>query len=144
MADRTADRSRPAWLPLVGAAVVVPTVLAGLTQLWPRPQVEDQLTRTGGEALAAAGFPGAGLVLDGRDATISGIDPADSQRAIDVGAGRDRDPGRDACRKPVRGTGGGPTAGSAPAVATRRSASPGAARTSCSPAWSARPRSAPG
>jgi outer membrane protein OmpA-like peptidoglycan-associated protein len=85
VADSTADRSRrPAWLPLVGAAIVVPTVLAGLTQLWPRPQIEDQLTRTGSEALATAGFPGAGLVMDGRDATISGIDPADNQRAIDI------------------------------------------------------------
>ena len=59
MADRTADRSRrPAWLPLIAAAVLVPTVLAGVTQLWPRPQIEDQLTRFGGEALATAGFPG--------------------------------------------------------------------------------------
>jgi outer membrane protein OmpA-like peptidoglycan-associated protein len=69
---------------LIGAAVLVPTVLAGLTQLWPRPQIEDQLTRAGGEALAAAGFPGAGLVLSGRDAAISGIDPADEQRAVDA------------------------------------------------------------
>jgi outer membrane protein OmpA-like peptidoglycan-associated protein len=85
VADRTDDRSRrPAWLPLLGAAVLVPTVLAGLTQLWPRPQIEEQLTRAGGEALAAAGFPGAGLVLTGRDAAISGIDPADAQRAMDT------------------------------------------------------------
>ena len=85
MADRTAARSRrPGWLPLLGAAIVVPTALAGLTQLWPRPQIEDQLTRAGGDALAAAGFPGAGLVLDGRDATITGIDPADGPRAIDA------------------------------------------------------------
>jgi outer membrane protein OmpA-like peptidoglycan-associated protein len=81
----SADRSRrPGWLPLVGAAVLVPTVLAGLTQLWPRPQIEQQLTTAGAQALASAGFPGAGLVLDGRDATISGIDPADSGRAIDT------------------------------------------------------------
>ncbi len=85
MADSSADRSRrPGWLPLVGAAVVVPTVLAGLTQLWPRPQIEDQLTSAGGDALAAAGFPGAGLALSGRDATISGIDPADGPRAVDA------------------------------------------------------------
>ena len=85
MADRSADRTRrPGWLPLIGAAVLVPTVLAGLTQLWPRPQIEDQLTRAGGEALATAGFPGAGLVLSGRDAAISGIDPADEQRAVDA------------------------------------------------------------
>jgi outer membrane protein OmpA-like peptidoglycan-associated protein len=85
VADRSADRTRrPGWLPLIGAAVLVPTVLAGLTQLWPRPQIEDQLTRAGGEALAAAGFPGAGLVLSGRDAAISGIDPADEQRAVDA------------------------------------------------------------
>jgi outer membrane protein OmpA-like peptidoglycan-associated protein len=81
----SADRSRrPGWLPLVGAAVLVPTVLAGLTQLWPRPQIEQQLTTAGAQALASAGFPGAGLVLDGRDATISGIDPADGGRAIDT------------------------------------------------------------
>lgn len=81
----SADRSRrPGWLPLVGAAVLVPTVLAGLTQLWPRPQIEQQLTTAGAQALASAGFPGAGLVLDGRDATISGIDPADGGRATDT------------------------------------------------------------
>lgn len=87
MGDRDADRSRgrrPAWGPLVGAALLVPTVLAGLTQLWPRPHIEDQLTRAGGEALAAAGFPGAGLVLSGRDATISGVDPGESSRAVDA------------------------------------------------------------
>ena len=85
VADRGADRPRrPALLPLLGAAIVVPTVLAGLTQLWPRPQIEDHLVQAGGAALAAAGFPGAGLLVDGRDATISGIDPAESQRAVDA------------------------------------------------------------
>ncbi|HVH23229.1 MAG TPA: OmpA family protein [Pseudonocardia sp.] len=83
VADRTTDRSRrPALLPLVGAGLVVPTVLAGLTQVWPRPQIEAQLMQTGGAALTAAGFPGAGLIVDGRDATISGIDPAEGQRAV--------------------------------------------------------------
>lgn len=81
----TPDRSRrPGWLPLAAAAVLAPTVLAGLTQLWPRPQIQQQLTTAGGQALAAAGFPGAGLVLDGRDATISGVDPAEARRAVEV------------------------------------------------------------
>ncbi len=82
VADRAA---RPAWLPLAASAIVVPTVLAGLTLLWPRPQIESELSRTGTEALAAAGFPGAALSLNGRDATITGIPAgADRQRAIDA------------------------------------------------------------
>ena len=114
VADRTTDRSRrPALLPLVGAGLVVPTVLAGLTQVWPRPQIEAQLMQDGGASLAAAGFPGAGLILDGRDATISGIDPAESQRAVQA---VEAVPG-------VRiatvsdDTAGGPAAGPAPAPA---------------------------
>ena len=85
VADRTADRSRrPGWLPLVGAALVVPTVLAGLTQLWPRPQIEDQLTRAGSEALATAGLPGAGLVMAGRDADHQRDRAGRQQQAIDM------------------------------------------------------------
>lgn len=81
-----AERSpRPAWLPLAASAVLVPLVLAGFTLLWPRPQIENDLTGAGTQALAAAGFPGAGLSLNGRDATITGIPVgADRQRAIDV------------------------------------------------------------
>lgn len=79
-----ARRSGPAWLPLAATAIVVPTALAGLTLLWPRPQVEGELTRTGGEALAAAGFPGVGLSFTGRDATVSGVPAADRQRAVDA------------------------------------------------------------
>lgn len=79
-ADRS--RSRPAWLPLVAATILVPTVLAGLTLLWPRPQIETELARTATEALTAAGFSGAGLTLAGRDATITGVPAADQQRAI--------------------------------------------------------------
>ena len=83
MADSTKDH-RPAWLPLAASAIVVPTALAGLTLLWPRPQVETELTRAGTAALTAAGFSAAGLTLNGRDATITGIPAADQQRAIDV------------------------------------------------------------
>lgn len=82
-ADRTRD-SRPSWLPLAAAAIVVPTVLAGLTLLWPRPQIEGELSRTAGEALTAAGFTDAGLVVDGRDVTISGVPDGDRTRAIDT------------------------------------------------------------
>jgi len=79
------DRSRrPAWLPLAAATLLVPTALAGLTLLWPRPQIEDQLTRAGGDALSAAGFAGSELALDGRDATIGGVARADAQRAVEV------------------------------------------------------------
>lgn len=85
MVSTDSDRvPRPAWLPLAAAAVIVPTALAGLTFLWPRPQIEDHLTRAGGKALAAAGFTGAAVDLEGRDATISGVPAsADRQRAID-------------------------------------------------------------
>jgi outer membrane protein OmpA-like peptidoglycan-associated protein len=85
--DNDPDRSRgrwPAWVPLLGAALLVPTVLAGLTQLWPRPQLQDQLTRAAGAALVAARLPDAGLVLSGRDATISGLEPGESSRAVDA------------------------------------------------------------
>lgn|GEM_PF-3567574 len=79
------DRSRrPAWLLLAAATLLVPTALAGLTLLWPRPQIEDQLTRAGGDALSAAGFASSELALDGRDATIGGVARADAQRAVDV------------------------------------------------------------
>lgn len=80
MADSTKDH-RPAWLPLAAAAIVVPTALAGFTLLWPRPQIENELTSAGTAALAAAGFPTAGLTLNGRDATISGVPAADGPRA---------------------------------------------------------------
>lgn len=86
MGDRAADRSRarrPAWLPLAAAALVVPTVLAGLTLLWPRQQIEGELSRTAGAALAGAGLTGDVTVV-GRDVTISGVGEADRQRAIDV------------------------------------------------------------
>lgn len=83
MADRSKDH-RPAWLPLAASAIVVPTALAGLTLLWPRPQIETGLTTGGTQALTAAGFGSAGLTLNGRDATISGIGAADRQRAIDA------------------------------------------------------------
>ena len=83
MADSTKD-NRPAWLPLAASAIVVPTALAGLTLLWPRPQVETELASAGTAALTTAGFSSAGLTLNGRDATITGIPAADQQRAIEV------------------------------------------------------------
>ncbi len=81
MAESTTDH-RPAWLPLAASAIVVPTVLAGLTLLWPRPQIEGGLTMSAAAALSAAGFPSADLRFDGRDATISGIPGADGPDAI--------------------------------------------------------------
>lgn len=110
--------TRPAWLPLAAAAVVVPTVLAGLTLLWPRLQIETELTRTGTEALAAAGFPGAALSLDGRDATITGIPAgADRQRAIDAVQAVT---GVRVAAFPAPGSGGGGgNGGGAPAVAAQ-------------------------
>jgi outer membrane protein OmpA-like peptidoglycan-associated protein len=78
--DRSAPR--PPWLALAVSAIAVPTVLAGLTLLWPNPQVQNTLTGTAGAALSAAGISGATVRFDGRDATISGVSAADAQRAI--------------------------------------------------------------
>lgn len=78
--DRSA--SRPPWLALVVSAIAVPTVLAGLTLLWPNPQIQNTLTQTAGAALSAAGISGATVRFDGRDATISGVSDADAGRAI--------------------------------------------------------------
>ncbi|MEJ3657875.1 OmpA family protein [Actinomycetes bacterium KLBMP 9759] len=85
MGERASDRSpdrRPAWLPLAAAGLVVPTVLAGVTLLWPRQQIEGDLAAQASQALAAAGFTGASLQVSGRDATISGVTEADQQRAL--------------------------------------------------------------
>ena len=73
---------RPPWLALVVSAIAVPTVLAGLTLLWPNPQIQNTLTETAGAALSAAGISGATVRFDGRDATISGVSDADAGRAI--------------------------------------------------------------
>lgn len=111
----SADRSRhrPAWLPLAAAALVVPTVLAGLTLLWPRPQIEDGLTRTATESLAAAGITGAGVTFSGRDALLTGVSGPEAQRAVDVVRGV---PGVRVATAPVPGApenpgGEGPGAG---------------------------------
>ncbi|WP_308190457.1 OmpA family protein [Pseudonocardia sp. TRM90224] len=85
MGERASDRSpdrRPAWLPLAAAGLVVPTVLAGVTLLWPRQQIESDLAAQANQALAAAGFTGASLQVSGRDATISGVTEAEQQRAL--------------------------------------------------------------
>jgi outer membrane protein OmpA-like peptidoglycan-associated protein len=78
---------RPPWLPLIAAAVVVPAVLAGLTLLWPAPQIEGTLTERAQAALSAAGISGAGVRFDGRDATITGLTGAAAERAAQVVAG---------------------------------------------------------
>jgi outer membrane protein OmpA-like peptidoglycan-associated protein len=75
---------RPPWLPLIAAAVVVPAVLAGLTLLWPAPQIEGTLTGQAQAALSAAGITGAGVRFDGRDATITGLTGAAAERAAQV------------------------------------------------------------
>lgn len=77
-------RPRPAWLPLAAAALLVPTALAGLTLLWPRPRIEAELTGSAAQALAAAGLAPAEVVFRGRDATITGPAGADGQRAVEV------------------------------------------------------------
>jgi outer membrane protein OmpA-like peptidoglycan-associated protein len=103
----SADRSRhrPAWLPLAAAALVVPTVLAGLTLLWPRPQIEDGLTRTATETLAAAGITGAGVTFSGRDALLTSVSGPEAQRAVDVVRGV---PGVRVATAPVPGAPEGP------------------------------------
>jgi outer membrane protein OmpA-like peptidoglycan-associated protein len=88
-ADRSRDRRGPAWLPLAATALVVPTVLAGLTLLWPRPQIETDLTRTATESLTAAGITGAGVDVTGRDAIITGLTGPDAQRAVEIVQGVD-------------------------------------------------------
>ncbi len=82
----TSAPPRP-WLPLGAAALVVPTALAGLALLWPRPQIEAELTGRATHALAAAGIDPAEVVLRGRDAVVGGVGGADAQRAVDVVAG---------------------------------------------------------
>jgi outer membrane protein OmpA-like peptidoglycan-associated protein len=81
---RHADRSTPRtpWLALTAAAVVVPTVLAGLTLLWPRPQIESTLVTAAESALSAAGISGATVRFDGRDATVSGVSDAAAAQAV--------------------------------------------------------------
>lgn len=78
------DRSvpRPPWLPLVVSTVAVPTILAGLTLLWPGQQIENTLTDRAGAALSAAGITGATVRFGGRDATISGVSDAEAAQAI--------------------------------------------------------------
>jgi outer membrane protein OmpA-like peptidoglycan-associated protein len=78
---------RSPWLALVAAAVVVPSVLAGLTLLWPRPQIQSALTERAQAALSAAGISGATVRFDGRDATISGLSGGAAAQAADVVAG---------------------------------------------------------
>ncbi|MFC4947574.1 OmpA family protein [Pseudonocardia sp. GCM10023141] len=112
MGDTATKTTRPAWLPLVAAALVVPTALAGLTLLWPRQQIEDQLTQSARTALAGAGFSQAGLRFNGRDATLSGIPEADRQAAIDAVQGV---AGVRVAAFPVPGSGGGTGTGNGPA-----------------------------
>ena len=72
---------------LVAAAIVVPSVLAGLTLLWPRPQIESALTERAQAALSAAGITGATVRFDGRDATITGLTDTAAARAAEIVAG---------------------------------------------------------
>ena len=127
------DRSsRPPWLPLIAAAVVVPAVLAGLTLLWPAPQIEGTLTERAQAALSAAGVNGAGVRFDGRDATITGLTGAAAERAAQVVAG--------ATGVRVAAVGGGAGAAPAPAPTLAPAPAPGSEP---APAPSAAPLSAP-
>lgn len=106
---RSADRRRPAWVPLAAAALVVPTVLAGLTLLWPRPQIEERLTADATAALAAAGLAPDEVVFSGRDATLSGLTGPDADRGVGVVEGV---PGVRVAELAVSGDGtGGPVGG---------------------------------
>jgi len=78
---------RPPWLLLVAAAVIVPSALAGLTLLWPRPQIESALAERAQTALSVAGISGATVRFDGRDATITGLSDAAAAKAAEVVAG---------------------------------------------------------
>lgn len=124
----SADRSRhrPAWLPLAAAALVVPTVLAGLTLLWPRPQIEDGLTRAATGSLAAAGITGAGVAFSGRDALLTGVSGPEAQRAVDV---VERVPGVRVATAPVPGAPEAPAPGGEAPGGQGPGAGPGAAAT---------------
>jgi outer membrane protein OmpA-like peptidoglycan-associated protein len=78
--DRSAPRTP--WVALVVSAIAVPTILAGLTLLWPGQQIQNTLTERAGAALSAAGISGAAVRFDGRDATISGVSDAEAAQAI--------------------------------------------------------------
>jgi outer membrane protein OmpA-like peptidoglycan-associated protein len=96
-------------VPLAAAVVVVPTVLAGLTLLWPRPQIEDRLTADATAALAAAGLAPDEVVFSGRDATLSGLTGPDADRGVEVVEGV---PGVRVAELAVSGDGtGGPVGG---------------------------------
>ncbi len=79
--DRSPTPSR--WA-LVASAVLVPTVLAGSTLVWPRPAIESSLLRGAAVALAAAGFADAAVTVSGRDVTIDGVPPDDAAQAVRV------------------------------------------------------------
>lgn len=121
MGDSAAVRSRPAWLPLAASALIVPTALAGVTLLWPRGPIENQLTADAGTALAAAGFTGAGLAINGRDATLSGVPDADRQAAIDAVQAV---PGIRVAAFPEPGTGGGAGSGDGSGPGPGKAAAP--------------------
>ncbi|HEY0813362.1 MAG TPA: OmpA family protein [Pseudonocardia sp.] len=78
--DRSARRTP--WAALVVSAIAVPTVLAGLTLLWPGQQIQNTLTERAGAALSAAGISGAMVRFDGRDATITGVSDAEAAAAV--------------------------------------------------------------
>lgn len=62
----------------------MPAVLASLTLLWPRPQIEGALAERAQAALAAAGVSGATVRFDGRDATITGLTGDAAAQAVRV------------------------------------------------------------
>jgi outer membrane protein OmpA-like peptidoglycan-associated protein len=96
----------------------VPTVLAGLTLLWPRPQIESALAERAQAALSAAGISGAAVRFDGRDATITGLTDTAAERAAQVVAGAT------GVRVAVVGAGGGPAQAPAPPPAPGASPAP--------------------
>ncbi|SHJ97393.1 Outer membrane protein OmpA [Pseudonocardia thermophila] len=86
VSESTGDRPaiRTPWLPLGAAALIVPTVLAGITLAWPRPQIEAHLGQRAAEALSAAGIASSGVEFSGRDATIVGVAPGLQEQAQTV------------------------------------------------------------
>jgi outer membrane protein OmpA-like peptidoglycan-associated protein len=127
---------RPPWLALVAAAVVVPSVLAGLTLLWPRPQIQSALTERAQAALSAAGISGATVRFDGRDATITGLSGGAAAQAADVVAGAT------GVRVASIGAGGATTLSPTPTPTPTPTASP-TPTSVAAPTSAAAPKSAP-
>lgn len=70
------ERRAGAYASWVDALVAVPALLAGLSVLWPGPALSRDLDERASAALAAAGLPGVGVEVTGRDVVLLDV-PAD-------------------------------------------------------------------